>query len=273
MILRYCIRTCPQRKALCEELYTRLKNILPPDVHIDIVNDTIGKCPIKVFGQYLKDLFSNKDNNPNFEHLVVLEDDARINDHIHENIMNFKPLSAPNSKDKIGCIQLSLASLLDIVSPYTLYSIEMSAYFRTQRLHYSCGMVFSLNFLKELDVEKMIETKGTGFDIQITEHCHTKDFLHLLHFPALVATQENVESTLNHSYKPVDDIFSQTWSASNRDEEFSRWAGVERLYGFQRKAGEPDENPKEKSSFYLKYLEKDVFKNGQIIGRWDKTEC
>jgi len=270
MILRYCIRTCPQRKELCEELYGGLKKILPSNVQIDMVNDTIGRSPIKVFAQYLKDTLLS-DTSADFDYLVVLEDDAKINTHLHTNIINFRPLTKPQTKDKVGCVQLSLASLLDIVSPYTLYSTEMEAYFRTLRLHYSCGMVFSRNFLKDLDIDKMLETSGTGFDIQITEQCHTKGFMHLLHFPALVATQENVESTLNHTYKPVDDLFSQTWSCLKKDEEFSRWYGVERLYGFHRKAGEPDENPTEKSSFYLQYLEKDVFKNGQIVGQWNKN--
>lgn len=264
MLFRYCIRTCPQRKELCDDLYQKLRDHLPPDIQIDIVEDTIGLAPIKIFADYLDNLLKNK---VSFDHLVTLEDDAIFNKNLHVNLLNFDMFHNP----KLGCVQLSLASLMDMVSPFTLYSYDLDAYFRTQKLHYSCGLTFSRQFLEALDLGKWRNKLGPGFDVSMTEACLTKNFLYILHFPALIATKPNTESTLNNEYKPIDDLYSETWESSTKDSEDLRWQGVEKLYGFKKKSGDHENNPQEMSDFYLKYLQKEVFEKGQIIGKWSRN--
>lgn len=251
MILRYCIRTCTQRQDLCEDLYKRLRAHLPSDVEIDIVNDTIGREPILVFMMYLEKLLSS---GAVFDHLVTLEDDAIFNDFLHENLLNYKPLQEP----KVGCLQLSLSSKVEIASPYTLYSYMYDFYFRTAHLHYSCGLTFSRGLLESIDIPYWLEKKGLSFDNDMTQECHNANFLHLVHYPSLVATKKDTTSALGHVYAPDDDVYSQTWRFSEKDDVYRAVKATERLFGFQRKNGEPDQNPMDRSLMYMKYLEEEV---------------
>ena len=258
MIFRYCIRTCPQRKVLCEELYQKLRAHLPPDVEIDIVNDTIGKSPIMVFARYVDDLL--KSNTP-FDHLVTLEDDAIFNDYLHENLNNLPIFQNPD----VGCVQLSLASVLDMASPYTLYSHDLEAYFRTFRLHYSCGLTFSKKLFQAIDWSKWTDRSGWGFDILYTEECINLNFLHIIQYPSLVATKPSASSTLGHSYEAIDDLYSADWRYKPKNDATQKWASTERLYGFRKKMGDPYNNPLAQTEYYLKFFKENITEKDNVI--------
>jgi hypothetical protein len=252
MLFRYCIRTCPQREALTKELYDKLRAHLPKDVEIDIVNDTIGREPIRIFMQYLQKLLAE---NPAFDYLVTLEDDAIFNDYLHQNLTSFEQLSVIQN---VGCVQLSLASKFEITSPYTLYSHNDECYFRTADLHYSCGLIFSKALLQQLDVTGWESRGGLSFDVDLTKECHRLGFKHLIHFPALVATKPQTTSTFGHEYAPEDDLFFQKWNRSDKDHVYKHVQSLEKIYGFQKKIGDMDNNPLERTQYYLKYLHQDV---------------
>ena len=258
MIFRYCIRTCPQRQTLCEELFQKLREHLPADVEIDIVNDDIGRAPIMVFARYIERLLAS---NIEFDHLVTLEDDAIFNDYLHENLCSMPIFKQPS----VGCVQLSLASIWDMASPYTLYSHELEAYFRTYRLHYSCGLTMSKSFLKALKLDEWTDKGGWGFDILYTEECIKQGMLHVLQYPSLVATKPTTASTLGHSYEATDELYCPDWRLATKNAAYKKWAGQERLYGFKKKVGEPDDNPIQRTKYYLSYFKEDILEKGNVL--------
>jgi hypothetical protein len=205
MNIRYCIRTCNARVKMASDLYDNLKKLVPQGTKIDIVNDYIGRKPIKIFGNYLKSLVNNND----FDLLVTLEDDAVLNDHIHTNIINMPILE---ELEDIGCVQLSLFSENDLREPTTQYDIDYDCFVRGNCLHYSCGLIFTKKMIEKLDIDMLQKSDNIDFDIALTKLCVDSGLLFVLHYPAIVATIPNVKSSLGNSLTPFDDLFSKTWN-------------------------------------------------------------
>ncbi len=224
MILRYCIRTCPQRKDVFEKLFTQLRNHLPKNIEIDVVNDDIGRSAIVVFGRYIKNLL---ESNVEFDYLVALEDDALINDYLHENISTWDALAY----DNFGLAHLATPSILYFLRVnQTDFDKESCEYLRRSRLHYSAGQIFSKSFLSNLNIDEMLSRSGKGYDIYISENCLNLGFDFYLHYPSLVASKPITSSLGNDHYVPLDDAFSKSWKRGLKDESFFKMKDLERLY-------------------------------------------
>lgn len=217
MNIRYCIRTCTARVLLASNLYDKLRELTPPGTKIDIINDYIGRKPIKIFGNYLKHL---KSTNDNIDLLVTLEDDAVLNENIHSNILSSPILE---EIDILGCIQLSLFSANDLREPTTRYDYDYDCFTRETKLHYSCGLVFTRTMLNKMDSQKLASSDSVEFDIEMTQTCLDLNLLLAIHFPALVASIPNIDSTLGNKLVPFDDIFSKTWIRTEFNNERTIW--------------------------------------------------
>ncbi len=217
MNIRYCVRTCTARVLLASNLYDRLRELTPPGTKIDINNDYIGRKPIKIFGNYLKHL---KNTNDNTDLLVTLEDDAVLNENIHSNIISSPILE---EKDILGCIQLSLFSANDLREPTTRYDYDYDCFIRETKLHYSCGLIFTRTMLDKMDIYKLEHSDSVEFDIEMTQTCLDSNLLFAIHFPALVASIPNIDSTLGNKLVPFDDVFSKTWVRTEFNNERTIW--------------------------------------------------
>lgn len=224
MVLRYCIRTCPQRKDVFEKLFANLRDHLPENIEIDVVNDDIGRSAIIVFGRYIKDLLEKKIA---FDYLVVLEDDALMNDHLHYNISTWDALTYEN----FGLAHLATPSILYFLRVNdTDFDQDICEYLRRSRLHYSACQIFSKSFLGKLNIDEMLSRGGKGYDIYISEHCLNLGFDFYLHYPSLVASQPIKSSLGNDHYVPLDDAFSKDWKRGVKDDAYAKMKNMERLY-------------------------------------------
>jgi predicted nucleotidyltransferase len=202
---------------MASNLYEQLKQLVPAGTRIDIVNDYIGRKPIRVFGAYVKHLMKH---DPELDLLVTIEDDAILNDHIHSNILNAPILE---ELEILGCIQLSLFSTNDLKEPTTHYDHDYDCFTRGTRLHYSCGLVLTKAFLHKLDADALERSELVEFDIELTRMCIASDLLLVIHYPALVASIPNVESAMGNKLVPLDDIFSKGWDRTNKNNEYQAW--------------------------------------------------
>lgn len=200
--IKFGVRCCLSKRPINMDLLGSLSN---QDISFYMINDEKTMNP---FGSIYE--FSKSVESKDFDFIVLLEDDSIINHHLKLNVNRLVSRFERNFS-KLNLVFLSVDSHND----YTIgskYNHKFKMYSRTQKMHYSAGILLSKKFLMDFSnhiSKKNLFAQKRNFDLEISDFCvkHYGNFF--ITRPSIVATDKSIGSSLNNSYKPHDNQFSE----------------------------------------------------------------
>jgi hypothetical protein len=199
--IKFGVRCCLSKRPISMNL---LGSLCTQDINFYMINDEKTMNP---FGSVYD--FSKSVESTDFDFIVLLEDDSIINHHLK---LNIDRLVSRFEKDlsKLNLVFLSVDSHNDY-SIGSTYNHKFNMYSRTEKMHYSAGILLSKKFLMEFSnhiQEIDLFSKKRNFDLEISEFCVKEHGCFFVTRPSIVATDKSIASSLGNSYKPKDNQFS-----------------------------------------------------------------
>jgi len=199
--IKFGVRCCLSKRPISMNLLGSLSN---QDINFYMINDEKTMNPFGCLYDFCKSVEST-----DFDFIVLLEDDSVINNNMKLNANRIVSRFERNFS-KLNLVFLSVDSHNDYLIGSS-YNHKFKMFSRTQKMHYSAGVLLSKKFLIAFSnhiSKNNLLTKERNFDLEISDFCIKSYGSFFVTRPSIVATDKSIESSLNNSYKPCDNQFS-----------------------------------------------------------------